>query len=290
MSLLATRIIFGFIMLAFGICMLWLRNTVILCPIIAAICVIATHELNNAVKLKNKPVMVLSLVASAIVPFYYEYGSAFMGIANLKAEYLVCLYVVMLCIFMLFEYEYTKFSHIATVLVGSLAIPFAITRLMYFRDIHIHFPKAGYGENHGLFLILFVAFCAWFTDIGAYFVGSFFGKHKLCPNISPKKTVEGAVGGVVICVIATVILYAVFSNFIFKESNANYLAVVLMTVFLSIVSICGDLTASVIKRNFGIKDFGKLIPGHGGIIDRFDSLIFVLASFYAIFNIFGVVI
>ncbi len=288
---MAKRIVFGLILTAFGIAMLFLRNTPLLVFVIAAICVIATHELNNAVKLKNKPVMVLSLVASAAVPFYYEFGEYLQGFGlNLKAEYLVCLYIIALCIFMLFEYENTKFSHIATVIIGSLGVPFAITRLMYFRDIHKAFPEQDYNENHGLFLILFAMFCAWMTDVMAYFVGSFLGKHKLCPNISPKKTVEGAVGGVVGCVIATVILYSVFTNLIFETKENNYLAVILMTVFLSIISMCGDLTASVIKRNFGIKDFGKLIPGHGGIMDRFDSLIFVLVAFYAIFNIFGVVI
>ena len=191
---------------------------------------------------------------------------------------------------MLFEYEKTKFSHIATVIIGSLGVSFAITRLMWFRDVHKIFPEQNYNEKHGLFMILFIAFCAWITDAMAYFVGSFCGKHKLCPNISPKKTVEGAIGGVVGCTIATVVLYAVFTNLIFETKENNYLAVVLITIFLSIISMCGDLTASVIKRNFGIKDFGKIIPGHGGIMDRFDSLIFVVAAFYAIFNIFGVVI
>ncbi len=285
------RIVFGLLLTAFGVAMLFLRNTLLLVFVIAAICVIATYELNNAVKLQNKPVKVLSLAASAAVPFYYEFGSALQGFGlNLKAEYLVCLYILALCIFMLFEYEKTRFSHIATVVIGSLGVPFAITRIMYFRDIHKVFPEQNYNENHGLFLILFAMFCAWMTDVMAYFAGSFFGKHKLCPNISPKKTVEGAVGGVAGCVISTVVLYAVFTNFIFEAQENNYLAVILMTIFLSIISMCGDLTASVIKRNFGIKDFGKLIPGHGGIMDRFDSMIFVLVAFYAIFNIFGVVI
>ncbi len=288
---MAKRIVFGLIWAAFGITMLFLRNTPVLVFAMAALCVIATHELNHAVKLQNKPVMVLSLIASAVVPLYYEFGGYLQDIGlNLKAEYLVCLYILALCIFMLFEYEKTEFSHIATVVIGSLGVPFAITRLLYFRDIHKAFPEHNYNENHGLFLILFAMFCAWMTDVMAYFVGSFCGKHKLCPNISPKKTVEGAVGGVVGCVISTVILYAVFTNLIFETKENNYLAVILMTVFLSIISMCGDLTASVIKRNFGIKDFGKLIPGHGGIMDRFDSLIFVLVAFYAIFNIFGVVI
>lgn len=285
------RIIFGILLTAFGITMLFLRNTLLLIFVLSSICVIATHEINHAVKLQNKPVMALSLVVSALVPFYYEFSSKIQGVGlNLKAEYLVCLYVLALCIFMLFEYEKTKFSHIATVIIGSLGVPFAITRLMWFRDVHKIFPEQNYNENHGLFLILFVAFCAWMTDVMAYFVGSFCGKHKLCPNISPKKTVEGAIGGVVGCTIATVVLYAVFTNFIFETKADNYLAVVLITIFLSIISMCGDLTASVIKRNFGIKDFGKLIPGHGGIMDRFDSLIFVVVALYAIFNIFGVVI
>ena len=288
---MAKRIVFGLLWTGIGVLMLVLRNTPVISVFFAAICAIATHEINHAVKLKNKPVMVLSLVASALVPLYYEYSEYLQGIGlNLEAEYLVCLYVLALCIFMLFEYENTKFSHIATVILGSLGVPFAITRFLYFRDLHEIFPEQNYNENHGIFMILFITFCAWMTDVMAYFVGSFCGKHKLCPNISPKKTIEGAIGGVVGCTIANIVLYAIFTNLIFKTEENNYLAVALMSVFLSIISMCGDLTASVIKRNFGIKDFGKIIPGHGGIMDRFDSVIFVITALYAIFNIFGVVI
>lgn len=285
------RIIFGLLLTAFGITMLGLRYTFLVDIVVAAISVVATYELNHAVKLKNKPIMVLSLLASASVPFYYEYGEYLNGLPlNLDAKYLVCLYILALCIFMLFEYENTKFSHVATVVLSSLGIPFAVTSLLYLRDIDIYFPQQNYNENHGLFLMLFAMFCAWMTDSAAYFVGSFFGKHKLCPKISPKKTVEGAIGGVLGCVIASVILYAVFVNFVFKAESGHYIAVALMSAILSFVGMCGDLTASVIKRNFGIKDFGKLIPGHGGMLDRFDSIIFVLVALYAIFNIFGVVI
>lgn len=287
---MAKRIIFGLLLTAFAIAMLCIRDTLFLVAVVAAICGIATHELNNAVKLQNKPIMILSIIASCATPFCYEAGVRGVLPNNLQSEYLVALYIVVLCILMLANYEKTQFTQVATAVISSLGIPFAITRLLYLRDIDVYFPKENYDENHGLFLILFAMFCAWMTDVFAYFVGSFLGKHKLCPNISPKKTVEGAVGGVIGCVVATVILYAVFTNLIFETQTNNYLGIVLMTIFLSIISMCGDLTASVIKRNFDIKDFGKLIPGHGGIIDRFDSLIFVLVALYAVLNIFGVVI
>ncbi len=288
---MAKRIISGLLLTAFAIMVIALRYTIVLPLVLATFCVIATIELNNATKLQNKPVMVLSVIASAIVPFYYEYSDWLNGLPiNLNAKYLICLYVLALFIFMLFEYEKTKFSHIATVIISSLAVPFAISRFMYFRDIDEFFPNADYTDSHGIFFILFAAFGAWMTDVFAFFAGSFLGKHKLCPKISPKKTVEGAIGGVLGCVLTSLILYAVFVNAVWKTENANYVSVALMSVFLSFISMCGDLTASVIKRNFEIKDFGKLIPGHGGVLDRFDSIIFVLTALYAVLNIFGVVI
>lgn len=288
---MAKRIVSGLLLTAFAIMMIALRYTILLSIVLAAFSCIATIELNNATKLQNKPVMVLSVIASATVPFYYEYSDLLNGLPiNLNAKYLICLYVLALFIFMLFEYEKTKFSHIATVIISSLAVPFAISRFMYFRDIDEFFPNADYTDSHGIFFILFAAFGAWMTDVFAFFAGSFLGKHKLCPKISPKKTVEGAIGGVLGCVLASLILYAVFVNAVWKTESANYIAVALMSVFLSFISMCGDLTASVIKRNFEIKDFGKLIPGHGGVLDRFDSIIFVLTALYAVLNIFGVVI
>lgn len=287
---MAKRIVFGLLLTAFGIAMLSLRESALLVVVLAVICAIATHELNNAVKLQNTAVKFLSILVSVAAPFYYEASIKGDLPANLNAKYLISIYIPILFIMMLVNFEKTKFTQIATVVISSLAIPFAITRFMYFRDIDVFFPKQNYDENHGLFLILFAMFCAWMTDVFAYFAGSFLGKHKLCPKISPKKTVEGAIGGVLGCVLSTVILYAIFSNLVFETQTNNYLGVVLMTIFLSIISMCGDLTASVIKRNFEIKDFGKLIPGHGGVLDRFDSMIFVLVALYAVLNIFGVVI
>lgn len=129
---------------------------------------------------------------------------------------------------------------------------------------------------HAVFYFVFVVAMPWLADAGAYFVGSFLGKHKLCPEISPKKTVEGAVGGVIVGVILTCLIALLFETCIFSDSSkVNYISLAIMSLVGSVLSVFGDLSFSLIKRSCKIKDFGNLIPGHGGILDRFDSVIFV---------------
>ena len=287
---MAKRIAFGLLWTALGISAIVFMHTWFFLVFAIFLCFMATYELNRSCGLQDKPVMILSVAVSSIFPIYYEYGHYLSEIEwlNIKTEYLITIYVLVLCFMMLHNHEKTKFSQISLVAISSLFVPFAITRLMFFRDVGKYFPDREYTDAHGVFLILFLLFSACFTDTFAYFTGSFLGKHKLCPKISPKKTIEGAIGGVLGCILVNVILYAVYDNLIFANPVHNYLAIVLISVVLSVVGMCGDLTASLIKRNYGIKDFGNLIPGHGGIMDRFDSILFVCAAFYAVFNIFEV--
>lgn len=122
----------------------------------------------------------------------------------------------------------------------------------------------------------------------AYFTGVFFGKHKMTPVVSPKKTWEGAIGGVVLTAALNVGLYFVFAKKFFPDGSFflwDWWAVIPISLVLSVISIFGDLSASVIKRNYGVKDYGKLIPGHGGIMDRFDSTLFVFPIMYGILSI-----
>jgi len=131
--------------------------------------------------------------------------------------------------------------------------------------------------NSGIYIYLLAFICAWVTDSFAYFSGRFFGKHKLIPSVSPKKTIEGAIGGVIFCVIGMLVFGLVIEKFFNPDGliKANYLVLAISGVFISVVSQIGDLIMSLVKRHYGIKDYGKLFPGHGGILDRFDSVLAV---------------
>ena len=127
----------------------------------------------------------------------------------------------------------------------------------------------------GAFYLVTALAIPWLADGGAYFGGSFLGKHKLCPKISPKKTVEGAVSGVIIGTLLSFLVGIIFETFFFKNGESvNYISLAIFGLFGALISIVGDLSFSLIKRSLGVKDYGSLIPGHGGMLDRFDSVIF----------------
>ncbi len=144
--------------------------------------------------------------------------------------------------------------------------------VVFFVHFVVLIDESEYAHNY-IWLIFIIAFG---TDIFAYFTGMFLGKHKLCPNLSPKKTVEGAVGGVLGAVVCSIL----FGVFFLAEGHAVSPGFILMAAMGSVMAQLGDLTASAFKRKMGIKDYGNLIPGHGGILDRFDSVLFVAPYLY----------
>ncbi len=130
----------------------------------------------------------------------------------------------------------------------------------------------------GYFIVWLIFLCSWGCDTAAYCVGVLFGKHKMSPILSPKKSIEGAVGGVVGAMLFTGI-YCVIMSKVFG-TDINTVVLVVISGIGALISMVGDLAASGIKRNFDIKDYGKLIPGHGGILDRFDSVIITAPIIY----------
>lgn len=142
--------------------------------------------------------------------------------------------------------------------------------------------------HFGIYGIIMVFLCAWMTDTAAYFSGRFFGKHKLIERVSPKKTVEGAIGGVLITSISCVVYAFILTKLnVIEFSIYKYALFALLGVLGSVLSQIGDLFASAIKRDCGIKDFGTIFPGHGGILDRFDSVVFIIPFIYYFMNYFN---
>lgn len=265
-----TALLFGIVFIG----AMLLMNTVVFPVFVALLSAMAVWEIEKAVGLSNKLIMASSLAVSVVIPFITHFG------VSVPVAPFGCVYVVLTFIFMLIKFDSTKFEQAVIALFSSVCAPFSFSLMIVFRDIHKYFE--GYTKTDGVFLLILSFFAAWMTDTFAYFVGSKFGKHKLCPKISPKKSVEGAIGGVAGAVLLNVLLLCVFKTFFFEgESILSYITVVFLSLLLSVVSMFGDLAASTIKRNFGIKDFGKLLPGHGGIMDRFDSALFVMPVLYA---------
>lgn len=159
------------------------------------------------------------------------------------------------------------------VLVGFASI--ILTRYMASPGI-FGFSVNGFGLHHVLLIFIGV----WLTDSGAYFVGSALGKHKLIPAVSPHKTVEGAFGGIIGAIIGYA-AYGLILQFAFGV-KVNYIYLIVLAVVVSIIDQVGDLIASFMKREQGIKDFGKIFPGHGGVMDRFDSSIAVAPAIFFI--------
>lgn len=198
----------------------------------------------------------------------------------------VTTYIATIIMYTAMTYSSVAFSHVIIsmtyMIVASGAI-YIINRRIKVEDLmitlmgYIYVPVFLSHINllsiEGNIFIWLLFIFAWGSDTCAYFAGMFFGKHKLIPEISPKKTIEGSIGGV----IGTVILTLIFAKF-FQEQNLVYF--VPLAIVGSAVSQIGDLFASAIKREFGIKDYGNLIPGHGGILDRFDSILFTAPFTY----------
>ncbi|MBE6752905.1 MAG: hypothetical protein E7559_00885 [Ruminococcaceae bacterium] len=245
----------------------WLLNIAV-----AVVACMALYELLVATKfIDNAAIVITSFAATAFIQFIPAFPED-IWIRLFSAcgvVYFIALFCIMLCSHKKLHVERLGLAFMATALI---ALPFFSMLYMYWKN---PYDK---GEFHyiGQALVILCFLLSWFTDAGAYFVGTFCGKHKLAPEISPKKTVEGMIGGFVCCVGLVALVGYLFTGPLELVSfDINWLNLLLVTVVSSVISVIGDLSFSIIKRAFDIKDFGKIMPGHGGVLDRFDSVIFV---------------
>ena len=279
------RVITAVVLLALLAVVVWQINTPVLVLVIAFLAAVAANEIMRCAKVENTFIRVVATGYAACVPFFASakaltpwvseavWGKVIGAVPGVV--YLIALVLVLL-LAMLKGYAYTTFEDVAVSVFAGALVPFGFSVFIRLRDMFQI-------EQFGIYLIFYGLICALATDSGAQLAGMAFGKHKMSPNISPKKTVEGAIGGLIFSLIlnaVAIILYYRLADFKMDEFAVTVLLAACLPV--SFLGMMGDLSASVLKRNFGVKDFGKIFPGHGGVMDRFDSSMFTLPVTYAL--------
>ena len=258
------RIITAVVAIAIFLPVLYFSETIVFPIVMALLSLIGCFEMLRCTDLIKKyalsvPVLGLSL-ALPLLPYWYDN-------ATVEHVCLMALIVLALYLFTIMTFSRGKIT-LANVGSAYLSCFYIIVAFMALCLLRYRVAAGGY-----VYLICFIG--AWVTDTFAYFSGFLFGKHKLIPDISPKKTIEGSVGGTLFCVLAMVGYGWIVQLVSGGSVTANYLTLAVSGLFIAIVAQVGDLLMSAIKRTYGIKDYGKLFPGHGGVLDRFDSVLAV---------------
>lgn len=252
MSDLKQRVLTGIVGLILLFSILYLGG-IYLRGAIFIISIIAILEFKNAFKNIKININMLSIIIGCISLFVFN-------IVGISYDFSIIVVLIISLIYLVFSEKY-DFNSTAVSVFTFIYIPYSLNLLNIFEGTPF------------LLLVFIIAFC---TDTFAYFVGSNFGKHKLLERVSPKKSIEGAVGGVLGAILVSIVY------FYFVKIPIN-LTSISLTIIASIAGQIGDLTASKIKRLTGIKDYGKILPGHGGIMDRFDSTIMVIPFVYILY-------
>ena len=281
-----TRLVSAAFGIIFGIAILYFYKSVVLNIVIALIILWAIYEVLITTKyIRDKTLFTICSVFSVTVPFFNPSFYKLMSI--------ICyLFIFILFVYLLKRHRTMRLEVIGTCFMLSLLLSFSFSCLIFTRDKFLNYPINNSINDLSLFYIILILAGAWATDAGAYFVGRFLGKHKLAPEISPKKTIEGAIGGIVISILVFIGIALVFKSYCYSQSHnieINYITLIIASILCSGAAIIGDLSASLIKRECHIKDFGNIMPGHGGVLDRFDSLMFVAPLMFILLPMFPVV-
>ena len=269
-----TRVITAVVGLAVLAVVLAFFDTIVFDFALSAICLLAIHEVFSAMGFGKKQ--------------WYLYAAAvpFTLLVMLTSSQSVRALILPFCFLLVLFLNVCQIAHVQTLDFGKLSgyVYFSgVIVFCFYSLIHLKrcLPFAQYRYD-AIYFILLILCSAWGGDTAAYFAGRAFGKHKLAPIVSPHKTVEGAIGGIFGSVLAGVVLTLVYS-FLSASHNVitiqvqprHYAILVVMGAIASVLGILGDLFASSVKRQVGIKDYGTIFPGHGGILDRFDSVMFI---------------
>ena len=277
-----SRVITGLVGSALALVVLIALPPVVLNITMAGICALAMVEVLVVTKLAAHRGLTAAAIGFALVsPFLALLPGNHMLAAAVMA------YAVVLAVIQIVYHDTLPVERTGFVFFMSILVSISLSSIAYLRW---YSPRGNMSD--GLFYVFIAIVMPWTCDIGAYFVGTFLGRHKLCPSISPKKTVEGLAGGFVFSVGASVLagfLYQLFLNWRGDGATVHLGQIALLALAFAPLSVLGDLFASIIKRQSHVKDFGHIMPGHGGVMDRFDSLLFVAPVFYAVLRLLPLV-
>lgn len=266
------RVISGIIFVLLWVAILVVNNDIFDTVVVVALSLVATHEYNKAFKnIGMNPISWISYLGCLAI--------FFMG-GVIPEEYKIMLIKIILPLGLISAFVY--------IIIGKLKRTVLDVAITVFSLLYIPFMFSFLKQilvmPSGRFYILYVLCGAFVSDTFAFLVGSKIGKTKLAPDISPNKTVEGSVGGICGVIIAFTILTLIGRKMLFINMNIVYW--ILVALAASVAGQFGDLTASAIKRFCKIKDFGNIMPGHGGVLDRFDSLMFVAPIVYIFIKLY----
>lgn len=266
------RIITGAALIIFLIFVLLLNMPIVDTLFIFSISIIGMYEYNRAFKSAGYNVIPFIGYLSCI-------PILFLGM-NLDSQVIVLLARILITFILMYTFIYSILRKLKTTIIEV-----AITVLSFiYIPFMFSFLKLILMMDNGRLLIWFVIMGAFACDTFAYLIGCKFGKRKLCPEVSPKKTIEGAIAGIIGVILAYIIIYAIAK--LVLNINLNIFVVILMSIVSGIIGQFGDLSASSIKRFCKIKDFGSIMPGHGGVLDRCDSIMFVAPLVYIILKVY----
>jgi len=244
--------------------------------LIAALCVIATYELLGAARLvHNRLLLMLCLVVSFGIAISHSSLEAITPIRNNLIQILIYILLIGSFAIELRFHASMRIAQIAWGFFGAILLPYLFLSLLRIFQMT---------EHHGDFLVLLPLLSAWGADTCALFSGILFGKNKLAPVVSPHKTVEGAIGGVIGSAVF-VMLAAFFMNYRLEDLKLPMWGAAMIGVIGAILGEIGDLSFSIIKRQARLKDYGSIFPGHGGVLDRFDSVLFAAPFAELLFRI-----
>lgn len=247
--------------------------------LVIALCFFQTPVFNAAVAL-----VAMMAIYEVICALGKEHKQGLMAISFLFAAFVLCydlmpfsgviplftvtfFYLLAMLSNAVFLFEKISFADVCVSILETFIILICFGLLLSLRR---------FAGVHGIYYVVLCLVCAWGADTGAYFAGRFFGRHKLAPHVSPKKTIEGSVGGALVCMLLVAGCTLLYQRFV--PCQVNFVALMSISFVAALIGMMGDLIASCLKRQHNVKDFGWIMPGHGGVMDRFDSVLFTVPT------------